>query len=68
MLFDKAFPVLVQNAVNVYVRRCKPVKSMNEIAKPSNTPMDDIESAIELEIEELEKIVAPSFKFPNGPC
>jgi hypothetical protein len=32
---------------------------MNDSAKPANTPIADLEPNIDLEIEELEKIVAP---------
>jgi hypothetical protein len=34
---------------------------MNDSAKPANTPIADLEPNIELQIEELEKIVAPGF-------
>jgi len=44
------------------------MKSMNVTVKPGNTPIADIEPAIELEIEELEKIVAPHLAIPSGPC
>jgi hypothetical protein len=33
---------------------------MNDSAKPANTPIADLEPNIELQIEELEKIVAPA--------
>jgi hypothetical protein len=32
---------------------------MNDSANPGNTPIADFEQTIDLEIEELEKIVAP---------
>jgi hypothetical protein len=32
---------------------------MNDSAKPADTPVADLELKIDLEIEELEKIVAP---------
>jgi hypothetical protein len=32
---------------------------MNDSAKPVNAPITDLEQSIDLEIEELEKIVAP---------
>jgi hypothetical protein len=34
---------------------------MNDSAKPANTPITDLKPNIGLEIEELEKIVAPAF-------